>query len=185
WLKSEKTDNQAYSTALNILNNNPNLGIVKGQETLWGKAAADFLANNANAIGFGPHGEIILHQNSTNAKLTLEQFLDANIAGNIAFGILATRSECRNYLAGRKIGSKRAVALFTKMLSGLTFDSTLEVEHPANTDLIDRGIPKHVSLGRSFFNLSLMPLSVLDQVENAGVKVDGAVFAHAIDQRAF
>jgi YD repeat-containing protein len=64
WLnvdQSEKTKNAEYDTWTNILNKNPNVGIVAGKDTLWGKSAADFLKKNANAITLGPNG-ITLHQ---------------------------------------------------------------------------------------------------------------------------
>jgi YD repeat-containing protein len=56
WLGSERTSNPDRRIWEEILNRNPNVGIVKGEETLWGQDAADFFANNSDRITMGATG---------------------------------------------------------------------------------------------------------------------------------
>ncbi len=83
------------------------------------------------------------------------------------------------------MSAESAGKLFSKMVISLTFDPGLDTKNPANTDLHQSGTLKPVSLGRSFFNLSLMDNSLLDEFDLAGIKVDGSVFATGLQQRAF
>jgi len=63
WLKSEKTSNIDYNTWQNTLNNNPNVGVIAGQETYWGKDGTDFLNRNADFISLGAAGIMFKPQN--------------------------------------------------------------------------------------------------------------------------
>lgn len=65
WLKSELTSNRDRKIWEEILNRNPNVGIVKGEETLWGRDAADFLKENSAFITLGENGIIFRRQKSS------------------------------------------------------------------------------------------------------------------------
>lgn len=63
WLGSERTSNPDRRIWEEILNRNPNVGIVKGEETLWRKDAADFLRDNSDYITAGGNGIFFRPQN--------------------------------------------------------------------------------------------------------------------------
>src|SRR6185369_3204232 len=67
WLKSERTSNPDRRIWEEILFGNPNVGILKGEQTLWGSEAADFLIKNSEFITVGD-GIIFRPQNPPSAQ---------------------------------------------------------------------------------------------------------------------
>jgi hypothetical protein len=74
WLHASKDNpdlinrtNTDYNTWQNILNKNPNVGIVAGKQTYWGSEAADFLLENANSISMTSTG-LMLQQRKQKPK---------------------------------------------------------------------------------------------------------------------
>ena len=66
WLKASNANpdlknatNADYNIWQNILNKNPNVGIVAGKKTLWGSEAADYLERNASSISIGENGTLL------------------------------------------------------------------------------------------------------------------------------
>lgn len=106
WLKARQSyhdlynpTNTDYNIWQNILAKNPNVLVLKGEEVMWGKAAADFLTNNANAMSLGPNGIMLQPQNSPrtiqDVKNRFYQLPNLNLCVRTVF-----RKDARRVFAG-------------------------------------------------------------------------------------
>lgn len=114
--------------------------------------------------------------------MTTAQRDAVDLAGHLAGNILAARPECGKYLTdGKKVNVLKA---FSQVQRAMTFDPNLDVAFPAETDINAPGRIKTVRLGRSFFDLRLMDVGLLDQFALQNIDAFD-LLANAYQQRAF